>query len=299
MCRSVFIYVSCTRRKIYVESVISIHFAEWYRLASLSSRISSEEKINVSSLWEACWSHLIHAWSERHSLTLTSPVHPTSFSLSLQSSQADPAVLPLPRGWVVHFVLRQQGDGVNWRVLLQHTCDGRRWSASQSCVNMQNSSLWRLRRWGKPVAHLRGRHLFRATTSTPEARSRDSATPKWSDISSSTRKKKRCPECVWHTESWNKGRVLDFLHDPDRDPISGSLDWVYGTPTWTPRPVSRLFHHPRSKRKAQYKHQRTSLVLTNCLKRFLTSQIVDWWQTLFLAQNSSKFLDVLLRLPFS
>ena len=64
--------------------------------------------------------HPIHAWSERHSSTLSSPFHPTSYSYSpsISSSSCFPSTSTRIRS---NTVLRQQGDGVNWLILLPHS----------------------------------------------------------------------------------------------------------------------------------------------------------------------------------
>ena len=63
---------------------------------------------------------IIHAWSERHSSTLSSPFHPTSYSshsLSISSSSYCPST---STRIVATLCFRQEGDRVNWRVLLPH-----------------------------------------------------------------------------------------------------------------------------------------------------------------------------------
>ena len=69
----------------------------------------------------ACLSHLIHAWSERFVWLSCSLHRPHLPSLIPHQPQAVRATLQLPRGHVVRSpVLLRQGDGVNWRVTLQH-----------------------------------------------------------------------------------------------------------------------------------------------------------------------------------
>ena len=72
---------------------------------------------------------LIHAWSERHSSTLSSPVLPTSsspYSSSISRSSCCPSTSTRIVG---NTVLRQQGHGVYGRILLPHS--------SRTCANFR------------------------------------------------------------------------------------------------------------------------------------------------------------------
>ena len=69
----------------------------------------------------ACLSHLIHAWSERHSSTLSSPFHPTCYSPYspfISSSSCCPSTSTRISSNTVYSANKEMGSTVG--VLLQH-----------------------------------------------------------------------------------------------------------------------------------------------------------------------------------